>query len=123
MTSPESNAKATRDQIYYPTLHLFYHLGISGQLLKVDAEQSSKWVLCRTDEFETYRGFSLAEKFMFLLQTLCMNIDWLDLVKDSRLTICDEIVKLIFRKILSLPVAHSTQLDTTKMGRDLRSDL
>lgn len=123
MTHPTPDAAPNKDQIYYPILHLLYHLSVSGRLLEVDTRQASKWVLRRTDRYETYQHYSLSEKYMFLLETFWVDIEWKDLTRDPREMLLEYSIDQVFRHVLSLPVHRSTRLTTMETGNMLQYKL
>lgn len=123
MTHPTSDAAPSKDQIYYPILHLLYHLGVSGRLLEVDTRQASKWVLRRTDRYETYQHYNMVEKYIFLLETFWVDIEWRDLSRDSRNLSLEYSLDPLFRHVLRLPVNRPTSLTTTEIGNMLQYEL
>lgn len=123
MTHPDKNAKSNKDQIFYPTLHLLHHLALSGRLLEVDSQRASKLVLRLTDRYETYRHFTMVEKYMFLLETFWVDTEWGNLMRDPRGILMGYCAEEIFHQVLRLPVHRPTRIANTNAGKQLQYDL
>ena len=72
MTAPVPDNTPRTPQIFYPQLHLFFHLALAGGLVIKKGKKSST-VLAPTERIAAYRELSNAEKYFCLLETL-----WVD---------------------------------------------
>lgn len=71
MTVRAEGATARTDQDYYPYIHFFHTLALSGRLLeKVAAE------LKETERMKLYRDLTDIEKYFFLLETFWVDVNW-----------------------------------------------
>lgn len=67
------------DQIYYPRVHLFYHLALQGKLMTINGNRA---VL--QERVTDYQDFTDLEKYTFLLETLWVDTDWVVFTNDER---------------------------------------
>jgi hypothetical protein len=82
-------------QQHYPYIHFFYHLALSGRLLKKDS-LSSKLQLTITERWHMFKRLTNTEKYMFLLETF-----WIDLDLAKLLDKDDSYVHLILNDMLT----------------------
>ena len=75
MTHPVPYTVTRTTQIYYPLLHLFYHLVLGGKLFQKVPEKD-RMVLKSTDRLQLYEDLKPAEKYFFLLETFWTDTDW-----------------------------------------------
>jgi len=102
MSEPERKANSQSDQDSYPMLHLFYHLSIAADLVRMKAAASGKAVLNVTERLTLFRKLNKAEQYFFLLETFWLDTDWENLqYKESNPP--DYGVHLLFEKLLEYP--------------------
>lgn len=75
MTHPVPYTVTRTTQIYYPLLHLFYHLVLGGKLFQKVPEKD-RMVLKSTDRLQLYEDLKPTEKYFFLLETFWTDTDW-----------------------------------------------
>lgn len=75
MSSPLQDVTTKTQQIYYPLLHLFYHLAEAGRLVQKSME-GKKLVFKPIDRIEMYKQLTPTEKYFFLLETLWIDANW-----------------------------------------------
>ncbi|ADG05594.1 IS1096 element passenger TnpR family protein [Kyrpidia tusciae] len=117
VSRPEPGATPNKDQISYPLLHLLYHLGRAGRLLQVEAHKANRWILKPTERYEQYQQLSLVEQYIFLLETFWVDVNWSDMVRDTRMW---ELPPLdsTFRVLLRLPSDRVSRLAADDDGDD-----
>lgn len=63
-------------QIGYPILHLFYHLSIVLDFVKINRYQSSVVAVIQSQQIELFMGLTATEQYLTLLEAFWMEIDW-----------------------------------------------
>ncbi|MEN1967514.1 hypothetical protein WMZ97_05480 [Lentibacillus sp. N15] len=89
-------------QEYYPYIHLFYHLAISGHLLEKVTISSSKVQLRFTDRWTMYKALTDTEKYLFWFETFWADVNWAQLLDQHKNPVhhmlSDVFTKLITKK-------------------------
>lgn len=76
MTHPNTDNTNRSDQKFYPRLHFFYHLAISGKLFKKIPGKKSRLTLQETKRLQLFYELTTVEQYFFLLETFWVDIDW-----------------------------------------------
>ncbi|MDF0728241.1 plasmid pRiA4b ORF-3 family protein [Cytobacillus sp. S13-E01] len=82
MTVRNEAATSHTEQEYYPYIHLFYFLGLSGQLLKKESGKGGKFTLEQADRLQLYKELTDIEKYFFLLEILWVDVNWARLLNE-----------------------------------------
>jgi hypothetical protein len=78
MMHPNTENTSRTPQVYYPQLHLYYHLALAGKLF-CKVYHKNQTFLEVTARLAAYRALSAAEKYFFLLETLWIDCAWQEL--------------------------------------------
>lgn len=70
----KSEATLDLGQLYYPLLHLFYNLALSGKLFIIRKEKGN--FLIPTERLKLYNELNATEKYFFLLETMWIDANW-----------------------------------------------
>ena len=63
-------------QIGYPIIHLFYHLSIVLDFVKINRYQSSVVAIIQSQQVEVFMGLTATEQYLTLLEAFWMDTDW-----------------------------------------------
>ncbi|KGA98981.1 hypothetical protein AJ85_19025 [Alkalihalobacillus alcalophilus ATCC 27647 = CGMCC 1.3604] len=80
MTIQNEHATRYTKQDYYPYIHFFYYLALSGHLLEKVSEKQGKLLLKGTERLQLYKDLSNTEKYFFLLETFWLDVNWEKLI-------------------------------------------
>jgi hypothetical protein len=75
-------ATAYTDQEYYPYIHFFYYVALSGRLLEKVPVKQGKLQLKATKRLQEYKELSAIEKYFFLLETFWVDVNWARLLNE-----------------------------------------
>lgn len=70
-------ATSHTEQDYYPYIHFFYYLAISGGLLEKSPVKAGKLQLMETDRLRLYNELTAVEKYFCLLETFWIDVNWI----------------------------------------------
>ncbi|WHY87043.1 plasmid pRiA4b ORF-3 family protein [Neobacillus novalis] len=69
-------ATSYTEQDYYPYIHFFYFLSISGGLLEKSPATAGKIQLVVSERIRLYKELEDIEKYFFLLETFWVDVNW-----------------------------------------------
>ncbi|MEJ6949435.1 IS1096 element passenger TnpR family protein [Natronospora cellulosivora (SeqCode)] len=75
MTNKEEGVTEKSNQFSYPFLNLLFHLSTKSQLCLVDSRNRQPKLMV-SDSYNTYKKLNFYEKYIFLLETFWVDIDW-----------------------------------------------
>lgn len=76
VSDPQTGVSARSDQVEYPILNLFYHLGLAAGILRIGSTSKGKSVLQPTERMTLFMEMNHTEQYMCLLETLWIDADW-----------------------------------------------
>jgi hypothetical protein len=76
MTWPATDTTVRTIQPMYPELNFLYHLSLAGRLFRKIEGKNNQAMLEPTQKLQLYETLKLAEKYVFLLETLWVDADW-----------------------------------------------
>lgn len=83
LTVRNETATSYTEQIYYPYIHFFYYLVLSGRLFEKVSGKGGKMILHPTERAALYKELTDVEKYFFLLETFWVDVDWAKLADTS----------------------------------------
>ncbi|MFD0714531.1 plasmid pRiA4b ORF-3 family protein [Paenibacillus sp. GCM10027626] len=116
MAAPEQQVTAYSDQISYPLLHLFYHLGLAAKLFRKEQQPKGQQALLPTERLPLFYQLTTAEKYMALLETLWIDCDWEDIRGKEARSGMSIIVDLVFRELEQVPPGNTIVASKDKSG-------
>jgi hypothetical protein len=78
MTHPNVENTPRTPQVYYPQLHLYYHLALAANFFR-KVYHKNQTFLEATERLAAYRRLSAAGKYFSLLETLWIDCSWQEL--------------------------------------------
>jgi shikimate kinase len=81
MSIREINGTDQTKQGCYPYIHFFYHIALSGNLLKIETSHSEELELKTTDRWGLYLDLTDTEQYFFLFETFWIDVDWAKLLQ------------------------------------------
>ena len=76
MSDPRPDTTPRTTQVFYPLLHLFYHLSLAGKLFQEALGDKHRQILKPTERLPLYEALKPAEKYFFLLETFWVDTDF-----------------------------------------------
>ncbi|MFD1362101.1 plasmid pRiA4b ORF-3 family protein [Lentibacillus salinarum] len=95
-------------QQFYPYIHLFFHIALSGKLtMKTGKGEQQR--LDHTDRWYTFKHLTDTEKYFFLLETFWVDVNWPKLlnIKHSRI---HDMLPIVAEKLLAKTSGPSLDL-------------
>src|SRR5699024_8760934 len=89
-------ATSHTEQEYYPYIHFFYFLVLRGRLFEKVPAKGGKVKLQKTDRLSLFRKLSEVEKYLFLLETFWVDVDWDDLQNDGYNRVAQSVQDLFY---------------------------
>lgn len=96
ITVRNETATAYTEQIYYPYIHFFYFLALSGRLFEKVLGKGGKMILHPTERIALYKKLTDIEKYFFLLETFWVDVNWAKLLDRSDNPLIDSLHELFF---------------------------
>ena len=117
--STPSNAQ----QEHYPYIHLFYHLALSGHLVEKVSVGSGNLLLKITPRWNAYTELTDTEKYLFLLETFWVDMNWTNLLsKENNRIRVQLLLPDIFTKLLDEKARYRIDLNKETMLANLIYD-
>jgi len=79
MVHPLDGVTVRTGQEFYPQLHLFFHLAQAGRLIQKESGKGNKAILQLSGRAEDYCKLTATEKYFFLLETLWVDVKWMQI--------------------------------------------
>ncbi len=76
MSVKTHDATLYTEQEYYPLIHFFYYLALSGRILEKAPYKSNQFQLKGTERLNLYKELTDTEKYIFLLETFWVDTNW-----------------------------------------------
>lgn len=70
------NISKNAEQSYYPYIHFFFYIALASGLVQVVSPTSSHTHLVITDRWSDYKQLTEPEKYLFLLETFWVDVNW-----------------------------------------------
>ncbi len=102
MSIEENDVTLKSNQLFYPLIHLFYNLSLSGKLAVITSAKGGKLVLKSTDRLKKYNELNNTEKYIFLLETLWVDCDFENMKFQTYDDINEYVVDEVLRDLYSV---------------------
>ncbi|WP_335871641.1 plasmid pRiA4b ORF-3 family protein [Bacillus sp. 2205SS5-2] len=79
MKGVKGDVSPSATQIGYPIIHLFYHLSVVLDFIKVNRKQSSVIAMIQHQRIEEFKKLTDTEQFITLFETFWQEVDWQNL--------------------------------------------
>lgn len=96
MTVKAEDCTPYTEQEYYPLIHFFYTIALSGRLLEKVSVKSGKLQLNVTDRLRIYEELTDTEKYFFLLETFWIDVNWAELQGNSYNSIASQLPETFY---------------------------
>lgn len=90
------------DQIAYPYIHFLYYIAISGRILK-----KRSTTLQLTDRLDLFEKLTLPEKYLFILETFWVDLNWDELFDRSYFHITHSVQETFYNLIRAMNSSFS----------------
>ncbi|MDC3417434.1 plasmid pRiA4b ORF-3 family protein [Aquibacillus salsiterrae] len=100
-------------QIGYPKIHLFYHLSINLDFIRIKRTQTSALALVQSKQIDEFMELTSTEQYVTLLEVFWMETDWEDLQGETW-NIEPNNVDLLFEELENYPANKVIQLKQYK---------
>lgn len=116
MSVKTQNTSSNAQQEQYPYIHLFYHLALSGHLVEKVSVGSGNPLLRITPRWNTYIKLTDTEKYLFLLETFWVDVNWTNLLsKETNRIPVQLLLPDIFTKLLDEKAQYRIDLNKETM--------
>lgn len=96
LTVRNETATGYTEQEYYPYIHFFYYLSLSGGLVKKESGKGGKLFLYPTEKLHLYKELTDEGKYFFLLETFWVDMNWATLLNKSHNTLLAPLQELLY---------------------------
>lgn len=96
-------------QIGYPMLHLFYHLSIALDFVKINRYPSSVVAVIQSQQIELFMGLTATEQYLTLLEAFWMETDW-DELQGEKWGKVPNNIDLLFEELEPIPANQVVEL-------------
>lgn len=87
-------------QEYYPYIHFFYHMALAARLIKKESTDSNITYVKLTKRWNKFNQLTNTEKYIFLLETFWIDMDWA-LTSDVHYNPIHLMIEDVFSKLLN----------------------
>ncbi|MDC3416643.1 hypothetical protein [Aquibacillus salsiterrae] len=121
MSVKAENVTANSQQIHYPYIHFFYHIALAGRLVEKTLLDSTTPRLLITDLSRVFYKLTDTEKYLFLLETFWVDVNWKRLL-DKKVSGVHDILPDVFNILISEKLKSGLQLDKERLLSNLTFD-
>ena len=127
MKSDKNEVPQQATQTGYPIIHLFYHLSLALDFIRIQRSSSSLAALIQHEHIEQFMNLTVTEQYVTLLEAFWNNMDWNEL-QSEKWNKAPSNIDFLFGKLESFPANEVIELkkckeidgDVSKYGQFLR---
>ena len=113
MKSDQNEVPQQATQIGYPIIHLFYHLSLALDFIRIQRSSSSVAALIQHEHIEQFMNLTTTEQYVTLLEAFWNNLDWNEL-QSEKWNKAPSNIDFLFEKLEGFPANEVIELKKCK---------